>query len=435
MLNSVKRILKRLLSSSIAKDASIMSVGAAGSQLILFATIPILARLYDPVDFGSMAVFIAVSQILSIPATGRYERGLLTTTTTGETARLICGMAGLMVIWLLVIEVCIAAGSWGSLEFENALFMLPIAAIAVAVTTVGEFCCTRDGYFKRVAITKTLLAASIVGVQIAMAGRMGPGMGLILGYVAGQVLIALVHIVLILSSQRSEIVAALRDPSGILAVLRAYSGLPRYSLPAGLLNTVGRQSLILVSAGFFSTATVGYIEMANRVVRAPMNFVNQALEKVFVSRLGRNRREGRSNIPLLRKAVRTLTAIALLAGLVAYFLLEPIIVYVLGPQWSPAVIFGLLLLPAVFSNFITFPVSKMYIYGKEKIGLFWQTGYSAGTILMLVLGGLAGTPVLAVALFAIFSAVMNILHLALTTKYAGGSLVGLFGLGRINLRN
>jgi O-antigen/teichoic acid export membrane protein len=429
LLTPLKHILQRLLRSSIAKDAGIMSVGAAGSQLILFASIPVLARLYRPEDFGLMAVFIALSQILSIPATGRYERGLLTASTTNETGSLICGMAGLILIWFLVIEVCIAAGSWSSLELESVLLMLPVAAISVAVINVGEFCCTRDGFFKRVAITKMLLATSIVGVQIAMAGQAGPGKGLIVGYVAGQILIAFVHLCSILISQRSEIAAALRDPIGIIAVLRAYSGLPRYSLPAGLLNTIGRQSLILISAGFFSVVTVGYIEMANRVVRAPMNFVNQALEKVFVSRLGRNRREGRSNIPLLKKAVRALTVIALLAGVSACFLLEPVIIYVIGPQWDPAVVFGLLLLPAVFSNFITFPVSKMYLYGKEKTGLFWQVGYSSGNILMLLLGGLAGIPVLAVALFAIFSASMNILHLALTTKYAGGSLVGLFRRG------
>lgn len=435
MANPFRSLLNKLMRSAFAKDAALLSVGAAASQLIFLASIPILARLYDPADFGRMAIFVAWSQILSIPAAGRYERGLLLTSNTIDTIRLFCGMMVLITIWLLLLQVGVETGILQAVVMLSLPGLLPVTACAVAVITVGEFWCTRKGYFGRVALTKVLLAASIVAVQIIVAEQAYSDLGLIYGYAVGQVLVAVVHIIPIVLTNRSGLAATLRDPRCILAVLREHAALPRYSLPAGLLNTVGRQSLIVVSAAFFPQATIGYIEMANRVVRAPMNFLNQTLEKAFVSRLGRNRREGRSNVPLLTRAIRVLTAVALVGGLAAFFLLEPVIAIVLGPEWNSTVIFGLLLLPAVFSNFIVFPVSKMYIYGREKIGLLWQVGYSFGSVLVLVFGGVAGLSVLAVALFGIFSAGMNILHLTLTTRYAGASLLCIFGLPRAKKGN
>jgi len=66
-------MLKRAKSNEFARNVVTLITGTAVAQAIPVAISPILTRLYSPEDFGVLALFIAITSIISVFATLRFE--------------------------------------------------------------------------------------------------------------------------------------------------------------------------------------------------------------------------------------------------------------------------------------------------------------------------------------------------------------------------
>ncbi|MCH1547304.1 MAG: oligosaccharide flippase family protein, partial [Flavobacteriaceae bacterium] len=61
------------IKSDFAKNVITLITGTAIAQAIPIAISPILTRIYSPEDFGVFALYLSISSIIAIGATGRYE--------------------------------------------------------------------------------------------------------------------------------------------------------------------------------------------------------------------------------------------------------------------------------------------------------------------------------------------------------------------------
>lgn len=84
-----KNRFTQMLQSQFAKDTAVLTLGTTAAQLLGIATMPVLARLYSPADFGVLAVFLAVSGIVAITITLRYEMHILLPKEENEAATLV----------------------------------------------------------------------------------------------------------------------------------------------------------------------------------------------------------------------------------------------------------------------------------------------------------------------------------------------------------
>src|SRR5690606_32485593 len=63
--------------------------GAAAAQALVFATRPVLTRLFTPDDFGVLTVFVTLVAVLGTVASGRYEDALMLPEDDGEAAHVL----------------------------------------------------------------------------------------------------------------------------------------------------------------------------------------------------------------------------------------------------------------------------------------------------------------------------------------------------------
>ena len=72
-------LIKYIKKSKFAYQFSTLSLGILFSQLIIFAAMPILTRLYTPEVFASYALFISLTGIMVPIFTGSYDLAIVTT--------------------------------------------------------------------------------------------------------------------------------------------------------------------------------------------------------------------------------------------------------------------------------------------------------------------------------------------------------------------
>ena len=68
---------KRILRSEYIRNTLTLVSGNTVAQFIPLLAEPILTRLFPPEDFGLLALFISISSLFSIIATGRYELAIM----------------------------------------------------------------------------------------------------------------------------------------------------------------------------------------------------------------------------------------------------------------------------------------------------------------------------------------------------------------------
>ena len=76
-MGKLKALIEEIKTSEFFRNVLILSSGTALAQLIPLIIAPFLSRIYSPEEFGRLALYLAITQILGSLATGRYELAIL----------------------------------------------------------------------------------------------------------------------------------------------------------------------------------------------------------------------------------------------------------------------------------------------------------------------------------------------------------------------
>jgi len=68
---------KFTIKSEFVRNVLTLTSGTALAQLIPLILAPFLSRIYDPEDFGRLALYLAIVQILGAISSGRYELAIM----------------------------------------------------------------------------------------------------------------------------------------------------------------------------------------------------------------------------------------------------------------------------------------------------------------------------------------------------------------------
>ncbi|MBC8485841.1 MAG: oligosaccharide flippase family protein, partial [Bacteroidetes bacterium] len=189
---------KKLLQSEFLKNVITLMSGTAIAQAIPVLISPILSRLYTPEDFGVLALFMSIAAVISVIATGRYELAIM----LPEKKRDAYNVLALSLLFTFIVSVftfilVVIFKKPVAIFFEEPgiepwLYFLPIVVLFAGMYQAFNYWSTRHKTFKRNAAGRvsqsTVMSATNLGMGVAKAGSSG----LILGYILGQVVAALV---------------------------------------------------------------------------------------------------------------------------------------------------------------------------------------------------------------------------------------------------
>lgn len=375
----------------ISNVAAMMSGKTIAAVIALF-TMPIVARLFSPSDFGVAASFLSVIGIVSSPASLRYETALVLPKVESEATellalanRILLFVCLLMVVFLAIYD--IAGFRWPFLELLGSwMWLLPLGVLLTAGLQIQESWLARQEAFKLVAASTALGSAVTSGVRLIAGFVSGTT---VIGLIGGNLLGLLGRFILqktaTLSSARATFSRI--DLSETRRIASHYSDFPRLNAPAGLINALGQNLPVLLFGVMYAPAVAGFYAMANRLSQVPISIVANSVRRVFLQKAAAINNRNAS----LSKAFFLATGGLAVAGILPFgclwFFGQPLLEWLLGERWHDAGRYLEIMAPWLLMLWITAPSNPVFVVLRKQH--VWLTMQVWLTFLRLAAFGLA----------------------------------------------
>src|SRR5690554_4803237 len=161
----------RLRERSFIAQAGALMTGSVVAQAVPVLLSPVLTRLYSPEDFAAFALFMAVNNVISVVAAGRYDQAIMLPSEDAGALNLV------ILCWLILGSVCLTlaglvAISYGRLPEDwlqtlhgEWLYLLPLAVFVTASFQILSNWNNRCGRFPQLAMARASQGVSTGAAQ------------------------------------------------------------------------------------------------------------------------------------------------------------------------------------------------------------------------------------------------------------------------------
>jgi O-antigen/teichoic acid export membrane protein len=360
--------------SFVGAVLTLLSGGVIAQILPYIATI-MLAHLFEPTAFGSLALFSSISAAVAIAATGRYELAVLlprkardadalvlVAVILGGGVSILCALA-LLFIWYPFFSTTTDHGSWGALP-------LAIFAIVVYQTLMNWF--LRQGLYLHITIARFVQAAMTALISIGL-GWYGYHAGLIVGYVLGWVFAAILFVGLVVYSEtfnlRSAVVRMKHNAE-------SYSSHALYGAIPALLDTVSIFCVMFIIYHHYGNGYVGQYNLSKQFFYGPISLIVGAVGQVVLRESSQRRLHEKNDYMLFKRVFRYATYAAVIYVFSLVFIAPAVISIFFGSTWQLAGILTVILSAGYAMRLVVTPLSVFLVsYGAMSVNGAWQVIY------------------------------------------------------------
>lgn len=340
-LQRIRMFTHRVRGSAIAQHAARLMSGRLAAMAIGIAGAPIVARLFDPSDYGVAAFFIAMMTIVAGVLPAGYNRAILfprEDRTAAELLMLSCGIALLLSLGLYLILgiVQIAGGTVpGPLAGSALLWLLPLGAALAATRDAFYVLMIRRQEFGIIAWADilqsggTLVSRVIWGLALGSAA-LGLVLGQFLGVLAGLLLTWVVCGAWFRTNMVGGTVAKLARAAA------EFSDYPKYRVSARLAFLAAEQTPVIALGLMYPAATVGFFAMAHRVADLPLQAASRALGDAILGDAITRRHDSKPLGPSVWKAAIGLAIVGVPIFLLMFLVGGEVLTWFLGARWAEA---------------------------------------------------------------------------------------------------
>lgn len=360
------------------KNILTVAGGAAGSQIITVAATPLLARIYGPESFGTLAVFSSALVTANVISSLRYELAI-TLPEEDKAAISLVKLIFCLLVLSFVISL-IAISFFGSLlpvpEIARvAIYLLPLSIILTGLHQAFCFWLIRKKDFKL--LSSIRIKQSLLGVLLSVVLSIFGPIGLIIGSTIGKcggTLIILRRYSFLLPFPTTDHIKGTSGLSQIIGVdekrfnrigffilevkdiLMRYKQYPMYSFPSGLIISVANELPTLLIANYYGLKVAGAIFMIRKILVTPTSLISSSVNQVLRGDAPLLFRQGKLS-SRLSNAFRKLlisSCLVIVPLSIALYLLLPIF---LGEAWSGDSLFAIALTPLVIGMATVSPLT------------------------------------------------------------------------------
>lgn len=370
-------ISKLIPKTDFNRNILTLITGTAIAQAIPIALSPILTRIYSPEDFGVFALYMSISSIISVIATGRYELAIMLPVKE-EDAINILGLSIIIAFFISAVTFILIfifnsqlVDLLGNPAISGWLYLIPISILISASYQSLNYWFNRKKEFKRLATNKVLQSGATGFTNLGMGFTNFGESGLILGGLAGQGLVTTM-LGFICWKQDFELLNKI-NLKKIKVLAFRYISFLKYDVSATLCNTGAQQLPLTLFSVFFNSATAGYYYFTQRILQLPINFIARAILDVFKVQAAHDYHILKNAKKIYVSTFFKLLLISLPSAIIFYYVVIDVFVFVFGNEWAVAGEYSRILLPMLVLRFISSPLSFMiYIGEKHKINLYSQ---------------------------------------------------------------
>jgi len=384
--------LNKNLSGFISNVAILFTGSVISQSLVVFLT-PVIARLFVPEHFGTVAVIVSLSTILSGISIFKYELALIVAKNESEVQSLTALSASILIIFSLFILLnCSILSYFFSdltlLEIVGSwIFIIPIAVFLSGFFRIMNSLHMRKKSFKKIAASQVINSISVRGYRIISGLYFGSTVthlivGYLLGYLAAIVL-------LIKGLKKIEIKSIFKvNYIELKEIAFKYKKFPLFSTPTVLLLTTSRNLPVIMFSILFSQHNVGLLAMALRLIQIPLSMLRDSFRQVYMVKITELRNENKNKE--VKESLKIITIVLAISSIIPLVVLifwgEMLFSYILGVNWTQAGTYASILAPGFISFLIAAPSSALFVvYNRQELLLKIQLYRLILTIIVFLL--------------------------------------------------
>jgi len=262
-----------------------LSGAAIASQLLAVATAPILLRLYPPDAFGVYFAMTLLTTLGSTLVTLRFELGIQSPRSQRKAFALAMAALSSAIVMIPVVSLVYLsfAGPLSAFlkigSIAEHFYFIPATLATTAVGDTVRFLLWRRHNYNTTAVASLVAPIATLTTQMALGlAAFGPD-GLLIGAVIGQVLATLW---LMLSSHILRGVRSSLRLAIVVETAREFRALPLFTMPAGFVQQASNQVAPLTVAALFGPHIGGLYYLALRLIAAPAGILSAAAWPTFI---------------------------------------------------------------------------------------------------------------------------------------------------------
>ena len=363
-MQGFRKHIKELANSEFYRNIAGLFSGIFAARLIpaLFALL--IARIYAPSEFGNFLLFLSIASLISILATGGYERAILLAGNTGQKQQIFSFSLKLNMVVSLLALLIIAAGLYLGIisrEYSAMVLLIPAYSFFFGSVQLLRNILISNKNFRKLSLLEVIRALATGILQSLF--FVIPETGLFLGITLAQIITFFIYC---RTLDETKGFAIRWFEASEKALAQRYINFPRFSVPGEMLNFLSSQLPVFLIKPFFGETLLGLYSFSHRYVSIPVQLTSISIGSVYVQKaqsLRKNPQElGKLTYDLYRKqfllAIIPFTLLALWG--------REIFAFVFGPGWDYSGTISQLIAPWLFAVFIGSPLSTILIVMEKQ---------------------------------------------------------------------
>ena len=375
MINKIKHLINN---KPFLKNTSVLASGILISQIISIVFSPLLSRIYTPIDFGLLHIFLSFISILTIIATLKFEMAIPLPSDDKIAIHLVISSIIFITFFTLIIGINLYIFKpflikiFDLQQIANHLYLIPLGTFFAAFYLILNYWAIRKKKFNTISKTKIKQGALGIVIQIGL-GLIGlKPLGLLIGSIFKRAagFYELLKIVL----QDKKLLKENFNLEKIISSIKRYKKFPLVSSQSALINTVGLNLPILLFANFYGSEKVGFFSLVLMVVNIPLTTIGISLSQVFISETSELINKDKKQLKkLYYRIVKNLFLIGFIPCLVLLIWSPKLFPVIFGEKWIISGEIAQILAIMFLIQFTVVPTSQMLtILEKQEIQFIWD---------------------------------------------------------------
>lgn len=393
-----------------------------GYALVLLLNVmayPLLTSWYGPEQFGELAIYSNTVLVLAGVGALCFDKAIVVAKSKARATNL------LYLSCFILLLSCVFAGGllWAFNDTISRLLqlstglqiwwgLLPFIFLAAGAFQIGSAWLLRQGAFQELSRFRLLQRAGTLAVQLLLVIFLGARYGLIIGFIAGFLLVFAALLIRFLQSGLHF------RPSFSFAKQswQRFSDFPSYLFPQTFLDRFSSRLPFLLLPALFGMEAAGYFSVAYALLSLPEALLSTAVGEVFFQKISS------ASHKEIKKQLESYCLVLFLIGIVPFALLfffgESILVALLGVEWQTTGSLLSLMAPMFLFTFIGTPISKtLMVMRKQQYNFYFGLASLLIRPALLYLGFILGSVFQAIALWVIFEIVQILVYLLLVYHF------------------
>ena len=370
--------------SEFTRNVLTMMTGATVAQAIPIAISPILTRLYTPEDFGVFALYVSISTMFAVIATGRYELAIMLPKKDEDAVSLV--QLSLMITFLIATITLIVVALFnteitqllGNPSISNWLYFIPLTVCLTGLYQSLYYWNNRKKKYNNIVISRIAKSGTSSSIQLGGGMEGVSHCGLIIGEITAQGISSSILVKKAWNNDKVDFIKIRYIK--IIALMKKHKKILYYALPMGLINSASNQIKPLVFSAIFSATIVGWVYMAERIIKAPLSIVSASYSSVFFQQFTNTKKK----VQLYTQSYLLLLSFSLISLFPIYSHGEPIFEFIFGPDWRKAGEVASALYLMICFSFASSAISTVFTtVNRNEVSLAWQIGYFIGLVFFI----------------------------------------------------